>query len=585
MSDLVRAEIPLVPLPAGDGGFLARLRADTRGILMQPAVRKAMPLVVAAIAVAAMAMLWTVLKTADYRPLFPALAEEDKQAVVDALTAANYKVNIDPDTGNVRVSASDYHKAKMLLAAQGLPKAAATGYDLLDKMPLGSSRALEAARLQQSQESELARSVAEISGVENARVHLALPEQSVFVRDRTPPTASVFVKLSAGRVLGDSQVRSIVHLVSSSVAGLSPDNVSVVDQSGALLTSEDSGDGLGESAKRVAYQTKLEDMYRQRLSTLLTPILGAGNFTGEVHLDLDFTDRQATRESYDRDGVLRNEQTSLQVQNGQGAGTPRGIPGALTNQAPPAGTVTPTTQGSASSTPNAAAPGATPTAPATNAEGPRSEASTKSYDVGKEVSVTHTIAGDVKRASVAVVIREMPGKKISPADVKAVDQLVRGALGINAQRGDTVAVTSRAFIDPTSAADQIPWYKADWIYDQGKNVAFVLVAAMVLFGFVRPAMKKSLAKAPEPVATPTPPSAFEAGAAEIAARIAENPELLASTPVRPRLTVSPEMLTAAKGYDDKIALVRMLVADDTARASNVLKQMMKSEMPVGAGNE
>ena len=576
MSDLVRAEVPLIPLRPGDGSFFTRLGADTRAMLAQPAVRKAMPLVMAALAVAAAAMLWTVLKTADYRPLFPALAEEDKQAVVDALTAASYKVNIDPDTGNVRVAAGDYHKAKMLLASQGLPKAAATGYDLLDKMPLGSSRALEAARLQQSQESELARSVAEISGVDTARVHLALPEQSVFVRDRTPPTASVFVKLSAGRVLGDAQVRSIVHLVSSSVAGLAPDNVSVVDQSGALLTSEDSGDGLGESTKRVAYQTKLEEMYRQRLSTLLTPLLGAGNFTGEVHLDLDFTDRQATRESYDRDGVLRNEQTSLQVQTGAAGGAPRGIPGALSNQAPPAGTVTPTTAGSATATPVAA-----PAAPVGPDAGPRSEASTKSYDVGKEVSVTHTIAGDIKRASVAVVIRQMPGKKVSPADLKSIDSLIRGAIGINAQRGDTVAVTSRAFIDPTADVDSLPWYKADWVMDQGKNLAFVLVAAMVLFGFVRPAMKRSLARAPQPAGAPAAGGASQ-GAAELAARIAQDPAL-ASAPRR--ISVSPEMLTAAKGYDDKIALVRMLVAYDTARASNVLKQMMRTEMPAGAGHE
>ena len=259
------SEVPLVPIRPGAG--LSSYYAALRGFMAQAAVRKAMPLIMAAAAIGAVVLLWSVLKAVDYRPLFPNLAEEDKAAVVEALQAANYKVDIDDATGAVRVAASDYHKARMLLAAQGLPKAAATGYDLLDNLPLGSSRAIEAARLQQSQESELARSIAEISGVETARVHLALPEQSAFVRERTAPSASVFVKLAAGRALGAAQVRSIVHLVSSSVAGLAADAVSVVDQSGALLTAPDSGDGLGESARRVDYQSKLEDMYRQRLST------------------------------------------------------------------------------------------------------------------------------------------------------------------------------------------------------------------------------------------------------------------------------------------------------------------------------
>lgn len=559
-------EVALTPLR--NDGALSSYSSAAKGFLAQAAVRKATPLLMAALAVGAVVMLWSMLKAVDYRPLFPNLAEEDKAAVVEALTTANYGVDIDEATGAVRVASSDYHKARMLLAAQGLPKAAATGYDILDNMPLGSSRALEAARLQQSQESELANSVAAISGVESARVHLAVPEQSVFVRERTPPSASVFIKLSSGRVLGEAQVRSIVHLVSSSVAGLAADNVSVVDQSGALLTSGGAGDALGESAKRVEYQTKLEDMYRQRLTSMLTPLLGVGNFNAEVHLDLDFTDRQATRESYDRDGVLRSEQSSLQVTGGQG-GAPRGIPGALSNVPPPAATVA-SPAAAAVAAGNTTTPVAPAVAPAADTSSPRSENSTRAYDVGKEVSVTRTIAGDVKRASVAVVIRQQPGKKVSPADIKAIDQLVRGALGINAQRGDTVAVTARPFVDPTAAEEAgRPWYKADWVLAQGKNLAFVLVGAMLLFGFIRPAMKRALARA-------------EPGAASGASLA---PAVQASEPGiggQRRLSVSPEMLTAARGYDDKIALVRLLVSDDTARASNVLKQMMRNEMPAGA---
>jgi flagellar M-ring protein FliF len=533
-----------------------------------------MPFLMGLLAVAAVAMLYLAVRSTDYRAVLPNLAEEDKASVVEALTSGNFDVRVDPSTGSVQVPAADYHKARMLLAGQGLPKAAATGYDLLDDMPMGSSRALEAARLKQSQESELARSVAEISGVDAARVHLALPEQSVFVRERTPPSASVFLRLKPGRALGEAQVRSIVHLISSSVPGMASDNVSVVDQSGTLLTSDAAGEGLGESQRRVAYQSKLEDMYRQRLVSLLTPLVGPENFTAEVHLDLDFTTREATREAYDKaNAVIRSEQTAMQQMSPAGEGTaPRGVPGALSNLPPPAATVADPAQ-------QPAAGAAAPAAPVVPVPGPRSENVDRTYDVGKEISVTRTVAGDIRRATVAVVLRERPGKPVSKTELAAIEQLVRGAVGVDAGRGDVVAITARPFNQPTEEVAPEPWWKAEWVETQSRNVALVLVGAMLVFGVLRPLAKRALAPAPQrevevpALVSNAPSETIDAG--ELRARSR-------------RTAIPPELLTSAKDYDEKVALVRMFVSDDTGRASNVLKQLMRADaaqQAAGGGDE
>src|SRR3546814_820051 len=225
-----------VSAPQPLGPALGRFQAQAGAILAQPAIRRSLPMVLGTLALALVAIIYIMTRTPEMRTLFANLPEADKAAVVEALQAANFDPAVDSLTGSVQVPAGDYHKARMMLAGQGLPHSAPEGYELLNDMPLGASRALEQARRKQSQESELARSVAEIASVESARVHLALPEQSVFVRDRTSPTASVFLKLAPGRVLGEAQVRSIVNLVASSVPGLPADRVSVVDQSGTLLT-------------------------------------------------------------------------------------------------------------------------------------------------------------------------------------------------------------------------------------------------------------------------------------------------------------------------------------------------------------
>lgn len=496
-----------------------------RRLLAQPAVRRSLPALAGLLALGVIAAAWLMLRTPDYRPLFAQLADGDKAAVVAALEAGNYKSRIDPDSGAIEVPADQVAAARIMLAGQGLPKAAASGYDLLGAMPLGSSRAVETARLKQAQESELAASIEAIDGVEHASVHLAAGEVSVFVRDRAAPTAAVFVRLAPGRTLSEAQVRAIVHLIASSVAGLAADGVSVVDQSGALLSGDAAG-ALGESMRQLAYQATVEDGLRRRIVALLTPILGTGNFSAQVSADLDFAVSEATRESYDKDGVLRSDQGSNTTDTAPPPA--RGIPGALSNTVPPAAQV------------SAALP--VPVA-APAAAGTRSETFNRSFEVGKAVSVTRAPVGQVRRLSVAVVVRDqsLGAAKGQAAQVAVLTTLVRSAVGFDARRGDVVAVAGRAFVTAADAAGP-SWWQLPLVATAATG-AFVLAGiALVVFGIVRPLLKR----------VPAEPG----------------PTLI---------ELVPEAMTV--DYTHKLAATKALVGEDVARASVVVRQMMRADAP------
>lgn len=458
----------------------AGLRLRGQNLLAQPAVRKSLPARGGLLALLVVGAAWLMLRAPDYRPLFAQLADSDKAAVVAALQTGNFKSRIDPDTGAIDVPADQVAAARIMLAGQGLPKAAASGYDLLGAMPLGSSRAVETARLKQAQESELAASIEAIDGVEHASVHLAAGEVSVFVRDRAAPTAAVFVRLAPGRALGEAQIRAIVHLVASSVAGLAPDGVSVVDQSGALLFGDAAG-AIGESMRQLSYQASVEDGLRRRVVALLTPMLGAGNFSAQVSADLDFSVSEATRESYDKDGALRTDQGSSTTE----AALPpaRGIPGALSNTVPPAAQVT-TAPPPATLAP---APGAT-----------RSETFNRSFELGKAVSVTRAPVGQVRRLSVAVVVREqsLGDAKGQPAQVAELTTLVRSAVGFDARRGDVVTVAGRTFVTAPDDAE-LPWWRLPLVTTGAIGGMALAGVALLVFGIARPMLRR-------PPPTPVP---------------------------------------------------------------------------------
>ncbi len=527
---------------------LATLTARARNLWASPAVVQARPALIVVGALAALALAVMALRQPDWRPLYPGLAEADAAAVADALAAANFEHRINPDTGTIEVAAADAARARILLAGQGLPKASA-GNPALDDMPLGASRSVEAARLKAALERELAASVEAIDGVKAARVHVATPEPSVFIRDRAQPSASVFVTLAPGRSLSEAQVRAIIWLVATSVPGLASDRVSVVDQSGALLSAGVSGD-----AQHLAYQQRLETLTRERLVKLLTPMLGPQKFTAEVAADVDFSENEAATERFQPAGTIRSEQTS---RNSEAAPPPAaGIPGALTNTVPQAAQVTATPP---------AAPAAPPAPPVVTAE-----TAARNYEIGKDVSVTRAGAPRLKRLSVAVVVDAAALGKNGARDLANIQRLVRGAVGYDAARGDIVEVQIRAFASDTPAS--IAWYENPAVRDYAPIAAIAALLLIAggagLWWWLRRRKQAALAAEPAATAAPGPPvsTLFAEGTPdnEALAAMIDGGELL-----RP---------ATARDYSGKLDIARTLVTGDRDRAMAVARQMLLADL-------
>jgi flagellar M-ring protein FliF len=534
-------------------------------ILAQPAVKRSLPFLFLVGLVAAGWLAWSTVAMSPQRILFANVTDSDKAAITSALQGANISASID-DSGSITVAEDQYHKARMLLASQNLPKAAPGGYAILDQLPMGVSRAVEGERLRQARETELARSIEEIDSVAEARVHLATPEASVFVRDHAEPSASVILKLQGGRALSEAQVRSIVNLVASSVPGMQPDAVTIVDQMGALLSkagNDSGGSNVGDT--RIDFQRRIEDKYRTQLIQLLTPLVGAGNFTAEVQADVDLDESQATRESYDKQGgVIRAEQGAWTGTSKDGA-QPGGIPGALSNTPPPASTlVAPNAQGQAAAAGTSVPPaGATPpgTPPVTQKQ---SDSFARTFETGKEISVTRATPGNVKRLSVAVLLREEPGKPRGTVEINQINDLVKAAVGFNAGRQDQVTVISRKFTAPAEAATGGPaWYDAGWVPLVARNVTALVIALLVLFLGVRP-LAKALLKKRDDASAHRPALAIG------------GPN--GSVPQAPQPAVSIDMLQqGGNGYDDRVGLVRGFTRDNPARAALAVRDMIRAD--------
>ncbi|MDF2387065.1 flagellar M-ring protein FliF [Nostoc ellipsosporum NOK] len=520
-----------------------------------------MPLLFLIGLVAAGFLAWSLVSTPPQRILFANVSDADKAAITSALQGASIRSSID-GSGSITVAEDDFHKARMLLASQNLPKAAPGGYQILDQLPMGVSRAVEGERLRQARETELARSIEEIDSVAEARVHLATPEASVFVRDKAVPTASVILKLQPGRALGDAQTRAIVNLVASSVPGMTPESVTIVDQMGALLSKKgNEANSAGDA--RIDYQRRIEDKYREQLVQLLTPLVGAGNFTAEVQADVDLDENQATRESYDKEGaVLAAEQGAWT--GSKDGNAPGGIPGALSNTPPPASTVAAPnaqpTPGAAPAAGTAAAAGASQATPQK-----QSDSFSRAYQTGKQVSVTRQAPGGIKRLSVAVLLREEPGKPRSTVEIQQITQLVQAAMGYNPGRADQVTVISRKFTTAADAADKGPaWYEANWVPLAARNATALVIALLVLFLGVRPLTKALLKKREEPAAGNRPALSMGGAAGEEGGRGAP--------------PVSIDMLEGAhNSYDERVGLVRGFTRDNPARAALAVRDMIKAD--------
>jgi flagellar M-ring protein FliF len=539
----------LIPVPATGINLAPTSMADRlrpmRSFIDQPAVRRALPAIggIGALGIAAMA--WFAFQTPAQRPVFDSLPESDRAAVAAALQTGGIDNHVDSSTGNVTVADGDYYKARMLLAGQGLPKAAPSSASQLSSMPMGASRAVEGETLKAAREADLSRTIEAIDVVKTARVHIAAADPSPFLRDDPKATASVMLTLQPNRDMSTAQVRAIQHLVASSMPGLNAEDVSVIDQAGKLVSSSD---GLDD--RNLSLQNDIEARARRSLATLLTPMLGADGYTAEVHADLDLSESQSTRESYPKDDrALRSEVGVRTVSGGANGPAAGGIPGALSNTPPPAATATPVPP---SANPAPGAPAATP-AQAQSTD----ENYNRSYDVGREISVTHQPVGRLKRLSVAVAIKA-GAKPRSAAEIAQLDSLVKGAVGFDATRGDNVAIAARPFIEVAEVKPA--FYEAPWVMPVVRQVLAILGALLAFFLVGRPLKK-----------------AFKARAERAAEREKIEGELLkatAHTPAKLPKEITLEMIEAAPSYEAKANLVRAFVRQDATKAATVVKELL-----------
>lgn len=470
-----------------------QLNASFQGMSQLPIVRQLGLLIglAASIALGVYIVLWS--QTPSYSVLFHEVAPRDAGDIINVLQAQNINYQVDTERGVIMVDTGKVHDARIALAAQGLPRHAGNGFELIDKeQGFGTSNFIQTARYQRALEGELARTIMAMSAVASARVHLALPKQSAFLADRRKPSASVLIELASGRRLEDEQIAAIMHLVASSVPNMESEQVTLVDSKGHLLSKTTDTLGIGLSTRQLEYKHKIEQRLAGNVENILLPIMGANRVRAQVVAELDFTQLEMTQESFNPDlPAVRSEQRVEEVV--QGGSTQGGVPGALTNQPP----------GAAQAPENAT--GAT-----AGAAGETPRKSNVRYTINHELdrSIVHKrqSPGAMRRISVAVVVdhkqvRNDAGELISqPYTQEELDRftaLAKDAVGFNAMRGDTLNVINAEFspLPEIEAAPEPGLLEQPWVWDLGKQILGGILAALVLFGVLRPVMR-NLSKVP-----------------------------------------------------------------------------------------
>ena len=659
---------------------LARSAANTalsdpmgmvRDLVRQPTVKKALPIIVILMVVAAFGLASMSMKTPSYRPLTMMLPENDKQLAIETLKAGSFDPQVDNNTGQIMVPGDKYQEARMLLASKGLPRTEAQGMDTLKDMPaMTTSQFMEQVRYNNAMEQELAKTISQIAGIRNARVHLAAPKQSVFVRDRVPTKASVIITRAPGKQVSSANVQAIISLVASSVPYLAPENVSVVDNYGTLMNEMLGEAPLGLTGAQLQQKQQMEDLYRTRLIQLLAPIVGEANVSAQVSLQLDFTQEEITTEDFDQRDKGPKTRSELYVEDRNSFKDAIGVPGSLSNT-PPNPPQNPASSETSVSDPNKGV----------SEKGVQVVArSTKNYELDRAVRHTKTAMGNVQKLGVGVLINERPipaGTKVEkPADGSAapttipytqeeldrLNQLVRGAVGFNDKRGDVVTVVATRF-EPPVDPDAVPWYKDESLASLANSGVVALLFITFLLFVVSPMIKKlnkpevdpaalaaaALAAASaeaaaaekmrtERIANAEADAAVraaqeraareeaeekvrkakeeelmqlqmaeEASAAESvrmaeeeAAREAERLAAASEAPEGPtdvelaegesledlkarmgnlkpkKQAIPADLLNNANSYDDKVALIRMIVADNSGRVAGVMRGMIES---------
>jgi flagellar M-ring protein FliF len=546
----------------------------------------------ASVAIGFAVVLWS--QQPDYRPLYGSLNGMDATQVVETLTASGIDYTIEPNSGALLVKADDLARARMRLAAAGVaPTDNSVGFEILDReQGLGTSQFMEATRYRRGLEGELARTVASLNNVKAARVHLAMPKASVFVRDERKPSASVLVELYPGRGLEPSQVMAIVNLVATSVPELDKGQVTVVDQKGNLLSDQQELSELSMAGKQFDYTRRMETLFTQRVHNILQPVLGTGRYKAEVSADVDFSSVESTSEMFNPDQpALRSEQQVNEQR--QSSLPPQGVPGALSNQ-PPGPAAAPEQAAGAAAPAGPVAAGQ----PLVDANGQqimdpvtgqpmlapypadKREQSTRNFELDRSISYTRQQQGRLRRLSVAVVVDDQV--RVDPAtgessrvpwttdDLARFTRLVQDSVGFDASRGDSVSVINTAFTASLGEEiPDIPFYTQPWFWDIVKQVLGVLFILVLVFGVLRPVLNnitgggrgKELAGSGD----------VELGSmAGLDGELSDDRVSLGG----PQSIMLPR---SSEGYDAQLNAIKSLVAEDPGRVAQVVKEWINAD--------
>ena len=546
----------------------------------------------ASVAIGFAVVLWS--QQPDYRPLYGSLAGMDAKQVMETLATADIPYTVEPTSGALLVKADDVARARLKLAAAGVsPTDSNIGFEILDKdQGLGTSQFMEATRYRRGLEGELARTISSLNNVKGARVHLAIPKSSVFVRDERKPSASVLVELYSGRSLEPGQVLAIINLVATSVPELTKSQITVVDQKGNLLSDQAENSELTMAGKQFDYSRRMESMLTQRVHNILQPVLGNDRYKAEVSADVDFSAVESTSEQFNPDQpALRSEQSTNEQRTASNG--PQGVPGALSNQ-PPAPASAPQQTGQATAAAGMVQPGQ----PLLDANGQqimdpatgqpmlapypadKRSQSTKNFELDRSISHTKQQQGRVNRLSVAVVVDDQV--KVDPANGEvtrepwSTDQLARftrlvqDAVGFDASRGDSVSVINVPFsAERGEVIADIPFYSQPWFWDIVKQVLGVLFILVLVFGVLRPVLnnitgggKKQLALAGGDVEL--------GGMGGLDGELANDRVSLGG----PQSILLP---SPSEGYDAQLNAIKSLVAEDPGRVAQVVKEWINAD--------
>ena len=550
--------------------------------------------IAAAVAAGVTVVLWS--RGPSYSLLYANIAAEDQSAIAQALDAAQIPYRIQPGSNNIEVAAERVAEARMKLAGQGLPESSGSGFAAMDKDPgFGVSQFVENARYQHALETELARTISNLRPVEGARVHLAIPRQTAFVRDHHPASASVFVQVRPGRRLEEGQVQAIVNLVASSIPEMEANQVTVVDQQGRLLSSPENHEEFSLREQQFDMVHRLEDDYTQKIEALLTPMVGAGRIRAQVVAQMDMAVTEEAREQYKPDSqIVRSEQIAEQNSHDGSSG---GVPGALTNQPPPAGVAQPPPNAQAQ---NAnAANGAAGAAGANGAKavaGPAaqtqpvgatgagadsssSKTSTRNYEIDRTLDYTRNPAGRLKRLTVAVLVDNMrvaekDGKfkdvALTQQQLDHITQLVKDAVGFDEARGDNVNVVNASFsVEPAAPEGELettPFWETPLFLNMSKLLGGVIVLLVLVLSVLRPLIR-NLVGPPKHTQLITRSNNETTVTLEPVAESAGANNGPGNTPALPGADPKAVALT----HEQQVAQARTLVSQDPKRVAQVVR--------------